>query len=702
MKNTFPPQSDTPGFAAGLRIPGYRLERQIGRGGMASVFQAHDERLDRLVALKILSPALAQDDAFRRRFIAESRAAAAVEDPHIIPVYEAGEADGVLFIAMRLVRGGDLRTLVAQDGPLAPARAAWILAAVASALDAAHAAGLVHRDVKPANMLLEVRPGRPDHVYLSDFGVSKASVASGLTGSGQFIGTVDYAAPEQIHGQPVDGRTDQYALGCPAFELLCGHPPFFGKQWLAAMYSHLSEPPPIATSVRDELPAAVDSVFARVLAKSPADRYETCQEFTSALRVALRVQPYASDEHSSPAGLQAPEAERDSTLDPSAMERFAFRIRGPGGALDAATAGNVAAALGAAALESRAVGTAAGATTDPRATTQLTVHGNGQVQTHAGGPADKRSRRLLLSVLAAVIALAGAAAGVLLAMAGTPAPARVQFTMQYPHGLSITQLWTFAEPDGSSLDVTMTVSNSTSKAVTALLAVPVPAAVARDPSTLTFTGAGRPKTTGTLVVWDHLSLAADGRAVVSYQVPEAASGASQARLNNWVNAYLAVVPQQALLLVTRPGLLSTVWISPLKLRLNVGQSGRLEVHARLHNHQLAPRADLLGAVWLSTNPAVVGVNIRTGEVVGKSPGTGVIWVQIGGIRASATVVVSGPVSQIPQPGYSPPPVQPSTSPSATGPTPTGSPTPTSPTPTSGSPTSPTTPPPTTPPPSPTP
>src|SRR5271165_6319492 len=257
VTNTLPPQSDTAGLAAGLQIPGYRLEQQIGRGGMAAVFRAHDERLDRQVALKVLAPALAQDDAFRLRFIAESRAAAAVEDPHIIPVYEAGEAGGVLFIAMRLVRGGDLRTLVAQHGPLAPERAEWILSAVASALDAAHASGLVHRDVKPANMLLDVRPGRPDHVYLSDFGVSKASVASGLTGSGQFIGTADYAAPEQIHGQPVDGRTDQYSLGCSAFELLCGHPPFFGKQWLAAMYSHLSAPPPVATSVRADLPAAV-------------------------------------------------------------------------------------------------------------------------------------------------------------------------------------------------------------------------------------------------------------------------------------------------------------------------------------------------------------------------------------------------------------------------------------------------------------
>ena len=161
MSNGSSPSAAMAGFAPGARISGYLLEEQIGRGGMAVVFRARDERLNRLVALKILAPVLAEDDAFRQRFILESQAAAAVDDPNIIPVYEAGEADGALFIATRLVRGGDLRTLVAQHGPLSPVRAEWILSAVASALDAAHASGLIHRDVKPANMLLETRSGRP-------------------------------------------------------------------------------------------------------------------------------------------------------------------------------------------------------------------------------------------------------------------------------------------------------------------------------------------------------------------------------------------------------------------------------------------------------------------------------------------------------------------------------------------------------------
>jgi len=235
------------GWVASPAIPGYRLEEQIGQGGMAVVFRAVDEALGRRVALKVLSPVLAADEAFRQRFIRESQAAATVDDPHIIPIYAAGEAGGVLYIAMRYVPGGDARALLRREGRLPSARAAAIISAVASALDAAHAAGLVHRDVKPANMLLDSQPGRPDHVYLSDFGLSKAWQGStGLTGSGLFLGTVDYAAPEQVEGRAVDSRTDQYALACSAFELLAGEPPFRRDQGLAVMYAQVSAPPAVA------------------------------------------------------------------------------------------------------------------------------------------------------------------------------------------------------------------------------------------------------------------------------------------------------------------------------------------------------------------------------------------------------------------------------------------------------------------------
>jgi serine/threonine protein kinase len=280
------------GFRAGTRVAGYWLEEQIGAGGMAVVFRAWDERLDRRVALKILAPALAADEAFRRRFIREAKAAAAVDDPHIIPVFETGEVAGALFIAMRYVPGGNARSLVRRVGPLPAGRAAGIICSVASALDAAHAAGLVHRDVKPANMLVDARPGRADHVYLSDFGISKGALSSsGPTGPGQFLGTVSYAAPEQIGGRPVGGRADQYSLACAAFELLGGAPPFPRDDVEAVIWAHLSEPPPSLTSRRPGLPAAVDGVLAKALAKAPEDRYASCQEFADALRVGLDLAP---------------------------------------------------------------------------------------------------------------------------------------------------------------------------------------------------------------------------------------------------------------------------------------------------------------------------------------------------------------------------------------------------------------------------
>ena len=277
-------------FAVGAQIAGYRLEEQIGRGGMAVVYRALDIRLDRHVALKILAPGLALDEAFRQRFIRESRAAAAVDHPHIIPVFDAGEANGVLFIAMRYVHGGDVRTLLDTDGQLAAVRAADIITQVASALDAAHSHGLVHRDVKPGNMLLDSTSGsgRQDHVYLSDFGLSKQSLSvTGLTSTGQFLGTLDYVAPEQIEGRQVDGRADLYALACASFEMLCGAPPFRRDQGLAVVWAQLSEPPPSLRARRADLPEAVDAVLAKAMAKAPADRYPTCLAFAAALREAL-------------------------------------------------------------------------------------------------------------------------------------------------------------------------------------------------------------------------------------------------------------------------------------------------------------------------------------------------------------------------------------------------------------------------------
>lgn len=291
MTDQRPGQPDWRGMPIGTLIAGYRLEEQIGAGGMAVVFRAYDTRLDRQVALKLLAPGLDMDTAARQRFVRESRAAAAVDDPHIIPVFDAGEAGGVLYIAMRYVRGGDVRALVDRSGPLPAGRVAEIVRQAAAALDAAHARGLVHRDVKPANMLVESREGAdpPDHLYLSDFGLTKAAAGStgALTATGQFIGTLDYVAPEQITGRPLDGRCDQYALACSAFELLCGQPPFRREQSLSVMYAHLHDPPPQLALLRSGLPGGLNGVLARALAKDPAGRYGSCGEFAAALREVL-------------------------------------------------------------------------------------------------------------------------------------------------------------------------------------------------------------------------------------------------------------------------------------------------------------------------------------------------------------------------------------------------------------------------------
>ena len=294
---------DRPGSERSGQIAGYRLDKFLGQGRMAAVYLVRDKRLDRRVALKVLAPELAGDAAFRTSMIRESRAAAAVDHPHIIPVYEADEASGTLYVAMRYVRGGDARSLVNRLGPLSFGYAGHIIAQIASALDVAHAHGLIHRDVRPANILLDASDpvdGGPSqrvadselgHAYLSDFGMSTGFSVGQINDADQFTGTLDYAAPERIEGRALDGRADLYSLGCAAFELLCGTPPFGPDQGLTLMYAQLYAAPPPATARRPELPAAVDLVLATALAKNPADRYPSCGRFAGELRAALGVRP---------------------------------------------------------------------------------------------------------------------------------------------------------------------------------------------------------------------------------------------------------------------------------------------------------------------------------------------------------------------------------------------------------------------------
>ncbi len=276
--------SDDP--RVGTELAGYRIESLLGWGGMSVVYLAEDLRLKRRVALKLLAARLADDGAFRERFLRESELAASIDHPNIVPIYEAGTAEGVLFIAMRYVEGGDLKQRV-QVGRMDPSDAIGILAQVAIALDAAHGRGLVHRDVKPSNVLLDsgARPDGSDHVYLADFGLTKRVSDDTGSGDGGLMGTVDYVAPEQIAGGEVDGMADMYSLGCVLFETLVGHPPFRRhrrESGLAVLFAHLDAQPPAASEERPDLPAALDAVIARALAKEPEQRYPSCREFARA------------------------------------------------------------------------------------------------------------------------------------------------------------------------------------------------------------------------------------------------------------------------------------------------------------------------------------------------------------------------------------------------------------------------------------
>lgn len=283
--------TDAPDPRVGTTLGGYEIQALLGRGGMGVVYLARDPRLGRKVALKVLAPDLAQDESFRNRFIRESQMAAATDHPNIIPVYETGESEGVLFLAMRYVDGTDLRQVIREQGPLEPARAMSIVGQIGSALDAAHARGLVHRDIKPANVLLTTVGSDEDpidHVYLTDFGLTKRSDSrSHLTETGGFMGTIDYMSPEQIEGKQIDHRTDLYALGCVLYESLTGVVPYERDSDVAVMYAHLMDDRPLVSALRPDLSTEIDAVVARSMSRNPDDRYPNSVAMIADARRAL-------------------------------------------------------------------------------------------------------------------------------------------------------------------------------------------------------------------------------------------------------------------------------------------------------------------------------------------------------------------------------------------------------------------------------
>ena len=293
----------------GTELAGYRIESLLGRGGMSVVYLAEDLRLKRKAALKVLAPELAMDETFRERFIAESELAAGLDHPNVIPIFEAGDAGGVLFIAMRYVKSTDLKVLIKREGRLAPDRAMSLVGQTASALDAAHEQGLVHRDVKPANILVAEGqgPGGTDHVYLADFGLTKrAAQRTGLTRTGQFVGTVDYVAPEQIEGKELDGRTDEYALACVLYECLAGDSPYPKDDETSVLIAHLMDPVPSIRSIRPDLPPALDEVIRTGMAKQKEARFTDCVSFVRAATDALGGRPAVTQYAAPPVTAGAP------------------------------------------------------------------------------------------------------------------------------------------------------------------------------------------------------------------------------------------------------------------------------------------------------------------------------------------------------------------------------------------------------------
>ena len=320
---------------------GYRLESLIGHGGMSIVYRAEHLALGRTVALKLLSPQLSEEEGFRERFTRESRLAASLDHPNIIPIYEAGEADGVFYIAMRFVAGSDLKSLLKREGQLDLHRTHALIGPVASALTAAHSRGLVHRDVKPANILVDSRDGADEapHAYLSDFGVAKHTSSKALTKTGMFVGTADYAAPEQIEGKPIDGRADVYALGCVVYECLTGMRAYDKDSDVALMYAHLLEAPPSVSEKRPDLPPGIDDVIAKAMAKSKDDRYASARELAAAVRAVADGERQGTGAPSGPpaaaetvlAGTPSPPSEAPS--DPAAASEPAATAAATGGGI---------------------------------------------------------------------------------------------------------------------------------------------------------------------------------------------------------------------------------------------------------------------------------------------------------------------------------------------------------------------------------
>ena len=557
---------------------------------MAVVYRARHVRLGRPVALKLLAPELATTESFQRRFIRESQLAASIEHPNNIPIYEAGKTDNLLYIAMRYVEGFDLAELLEREGPLSIDRAIVLFQQAASALDAAHARGLVHRDVKPGNILVSPggRPDGTDHVYLTDFGLTKRTDSlTGLTGTGSFIGTLDYIAPEQISGTHVDGRADVYALGCVLFRAFAGVTPFERESDVAVMYGHLSQPPPKVTSFRPDLPSAIDGVLAKAMAKRPEDRYPSCYDLISDLRAAA-------------AGVGSPIAVPTAAAGAATKPDPARAIRPP------------------------------------------------DTQTPDRRRGRKRSGRVLAALGLLVVLAAGAAVA---AGRGGPGAARgpdavvLPFAVEkYPSsGVEVSRTWTLSGRKGDHVRGELRVRAT--KPARSLLYELLPREMTPLLARVVFTP--QPQILQPLsAVTYQLDGATSQSWTLVYEVPVDPGPLTLERLRRWAvaqeNARLAPAfrnTQGA----TQPLLVGSLQLAPAGvLELRAGAAPHLlTITGRYDGNRAAPADVVAGARYLVDRPRVVSVD-RSGQVTPRSAGTATVTVILGPLSAATLVVVSPP------------------------------------------------------------
>ena len=695
-----PDRGISPFLAAGAEVGPYRVESFIERGGMAFVYEATDLRLGRHVALKVLAPELAQDPDFRQRFLRESRFAASLDHPNIVPIYGAGEAGELLYIAMRYVPGGDLASVLAKEGRLELKRALAILRPVADALDTAHDAGLVHRDVKPGNILISAQSGRDghEHVYLSDFGLTKrASSLSKITASGLFVGTMAYIAPEQIQGAPLDARTDLYALGCVTYECLTGSAPFVRDDQAALLWAHLSEKPPPVSGYRSELSGA-DEVLATALAKDPNDRYQSGDQFLTALTDALQPRPAG--------GSQAPTAIRATPQGVAAVDTSP-RPR----------------PVGRTPL-SQPLSQPASPSSPPRAPTvqrqaavsvppvPTPVDPRPAPPRRLGARREPRSLARLTAFVAALILAAGAATWFMVLRPGDAAMA-ADLTLpfdseQYDNGVVVSRSWSLSrEGDalhgelimvGGSPGATYDEVIPKSLAATAaqVRSTPSPLEIIKSDPVLRFRA---PTEEGSQLV-------------VTYDIDVVRGPANMERLKSWARnqkqaheAYIAETQAPA------PVTLTSLNVNPAKLSISPDQQPhRLSLSGTDSAGLPVESAALEDAAWASTDEKVASVDTE-GVVRAHARGAVSITAQLGALSAEAVILVTeattagnapshrlpdgrvvrpgsggGPTvassaaSPSPSPSPSPPPSpspSPPPSPSSTPtPSPSGSPTPT--------------------------